>query len=960
MQKTYGHLHHKQFIHRVILIICMSLGRHSIYAQLSLQANTVYRHYTSYNSGLPSGLVYRIIEDDYGYIWLATDNGLVRYNGTEFTLVNTGKKEDFINAFRVKNAQLWLIAYPSTTTAIDMNTQTIIKTDSIYGLNNHSKNPYILQWQQHDTLILGKSNMKSVAIIPGENAVLSADSFAPLLFRYYNIPLEKYGFTYQTLYKQWSTRPYLIRTTDSSITIYNKIAIRNPGHEATLFFDGDDYGINDCIMAYAKVDNDLYIACIEHEGLIRIEHFFSAAKPQQHVTRLLQGIHPTDLIRDYRGNIWISTKKDGVYFFPQNSLRTLYYDHEHSGLFSNNITLIEKDGPATVIGYNNAVLDASGPGKKYRRYPLNVDNIAEQAPKVFISYRGNKYLFTTNCLLKSCAGKTKTSDDYRFKKIDNNLSRDARISGDNLWAATYNGFLKITPDGTIHINTTDTLPRIVTIQPVTDSSLYLGTISGVYYNDHALPYLRDVYINKVRLIGNRLFFCTATGAYSLPADKAYDSTELLQIASEASFDIKPFKDFIYIRTANGLLIIRGDNLRHIAQKNFKEYAIPFNISDFVPDSNYIAVAGNRGIFYFSPEELLPRVKEPDTKIYILNSLHNYLPGDTMMRYYYHKKLVVFLTLDILDHSTEQKDIAYRILKDGEELYPWTNIKKDPLISIRQPSPGNYTIQYKVTWPYTDKVIIKKYVLVILPLWWQTTAFRFLTALLIIALLGGTSLLIIHRIKQRNEHKMNQQLALYELESQSLLAQLKPHFLFNVLTPLQHYFIKGDKMGGLDYVDNLSALMRSLLDEIRDKYATLEQEIVFIENYLNIQQKRYDYCFKYTIAIEDDVPVRTVLIPTLLVQPLVENAIEHGISKDRTDGQITIYITGKLNFITITVTDNGGGLPHNFTVAGNHALTIIQERMDLIQKQKGTGSFHIRNNTGAPGVTAILVVPKMSQ
>jgi LytS/YehU family sensor histidine kinase len=153
-------------------------------------------------------------------------------------------------------------------------------------------------------------------------------------------------------------------------------------------------------------------------------------------------------------------------------------------------------------------------------------------------------------------------------------------------------------------------------------------------------------------------------------------------------------------------------------------------------------------------------------------------------------------------------------------------------------------------------------------------------------------------------------------------------------------------------------MRGLLNGIRDKNAMLQSELDFIQHYLQIQQQRFGYCFSYNITVDTSVDAGKYKVPTLLLQPVVENAIEHGIDKSRKDGHIAIAVTQTDKALVITVTDNGGGLPPGFALRGNHALTIIAERLELLARMKGTGGFRIGPNPGGlPGTCVTLLLAK---
>jgi hypothetical protein len=152
-------------------------------------------------------------------------------------------------------------------------------------------------------------------------------------------------------------------------------------------------------------------------------------------------------------------------------------------------------------------------------------------------------------------------------------------------------------------------------------------------------------------------------------------------------------------------------------------------------------------------------------------------------------LTTSFDIDILDYSNASKSIYYEVIKDGEiYINRTTTDKNNTLIKILKPKPGTYTIRYTVKDENKNWSCIKSYSFIVLPIWWQTTWFNALLIICFLALL----LLFIWRIqvyyKRKAEKQLKVEMHLFELESQNILAQLKPHFIFNILTPLQNYFL----------------------------------------------------------------------------------------------------------------------------------------------------------------------------
>ncbi len=164
---------------------------------------------------------------------------------------------------------------------------------------------------------------------------------------------------------------------------------------------------------------------------------------------------------------------------------------------------------------------------------------------------------------------------------------------------------------------------------------------------------------------------------------------------------------------------------------------------------------------------------------------------------------------------------------------------------------------------------------------------------------------IRSLVKENEEK---QIALRAAEIKALQSQMRPHFLYNVLNSIKF-------MAKLNHVDSIAEMVTSLATLLRSNIATekevesVTESISLIESYLKIQSYRYEENLEYEIHVDDDA--RHCIIPRLIIQPLVENAIEHGIEEINGKGKIFLSLTLHDGYIFITVEDNGIGIDSNF-------------------------------------------------
>jgi hypothetical protein len=961
-----------RFLYRILLVLCILINVSKSIAQLPLPAQPVYVHYTSYNSGLPAELIYKIVADKNGYLWLATDKGLVRYNGKEFNLINTGRPEDFVAVLKTKENTLWLFGYSGHTAGVDLNTQKIINTDSLYGLNNLTTNfnPYLLGFQWGDSLVLHKQGRREFTIIypAGKKSVLrKVPEFeaSEEILNHYNIRGADIKKDFDSMFYHNNSNGLCFR--DSLVAIQNKIFVCHNYTPAVLLFNGNHYGIKDYITGFVRREDDLYLSALRGIGLCRIKGFFSLPRSRQIIEPILPDEQVTYIETDYLNNIWVSTYSNGLFLFPNTEANTLYYNKKKSGLYNEEATMLQplKEG-SVAVGYDNAAIDFYTPAGIYKRYKAPAKSEIQKILHIE-TIAGRCFLFTRSESFQASFKKHTVFPGNFIQtptKNDHSISpgyKSGMMRNDTFYYASTNRILFIGASGAIKEfrRIKNISAKKTCVLSAGGDHIYTGTARGCYYDSTLLPYLKDAQINQLHVVNDRMLFGTNTGTYMIPVAAVYDSSQFKKINPDACFSIKSDSSYTYFRGLEQVTIAENNTFKIIAKFSFKKYAIPFSLNDFSIDGNYIGFAGNRGIFYIPKENIIHPAPVRTPQIHILCSLTDYSPADSVYKCRYDKNMSALFEIDILDYRNEEKEITYRLLKNGKEIYTQEGVKENTQINFQPLSPGKYQIEYHVRFSYSGAEKSASFSLIITPLWYQQW---WVTPLLIFSML----MLLLYaaykwdkHLTLQNRQKLKQELYLHELESQSLFGQLKPHFIFNILTPLQGYFIRGEKIEGLNYLNNFSGLMRGILNGIRDKQTVLKNEINFVSQYLQIQERRFDNCFTHHISMNLQQAPEQYIIPTLLLQPLVENAVEHGIIKSKKDGRIDIIIEETESTLSITVKDNGTGLPADFKLKNNHALKIITERMLLLKKMKGTGQFQIFNTgDNEAGTTAILTFAKI--
>lgn len=211
-------------------------------------------------------------------------------------------------------------------------------------------------------------------------------------------------------------------------------------------------------------------------------------------------------------------------------------------------------------------------------------------------------------------------------------------------------------------------------------------------------------------------------------------------------------------------------------------------------------------------------------------------------------------------------------------------------------------------------------------------------------------------------KISSELRIKDLNQRLLRLQMNPHFIFNSLGAIQEYIYKEDALKAGTYLSNFSKLMRSILEFSKKDYILLSEEIEMLEYYIELQKLRFKDRIKHIVEIDDETDPDFVCIPPMLLQPFVENSIEHGLKKSDSDGEILIQIKSVSNNLEIQIHDNGIGYEEsqkNKTAHITHksrAIEITNERLKALNKNKTSNTSVKITSRESVGTTVFLKIP----
>jgi sensor histidine kinase YesM len=165
---------------------------------------------------------------------------------------------------------------------------------------------------------------------------------------------------------------------------------------------------------------------------------------------------------------------------------------------------------------------------------------------------------------------------------------------------------------------------------------------------------------------------------------------------------------------------------------------------------------------------------------------------------------------------------------------------------------------------------------------------------------------VRGVRKEEQLKIQYQLKMTELEAKALRAQMNPHFIFNCLNSIKALIQEDQKQKSVTYLTTFSKLIRTLFNNADKKEITLYDEIETCKLYLQLEAMRFDAKFSYAVNVDDMLDLKSILVPALIVQPFIENAIWHGIVPRGGGGIVSLSVLKNNGDVDIVIDDDGIG------------------------------------------------------
>jgi len=479
-----------------------------------------------------------------------------------------------------------------------------------------------------------------------------------------------------------------------------------------------------------------------------------------------------------------------------------------------------------------------------------------------------------------------------------------------------------------------------------DSIIYFSTHDGLYKKKWGEPEITTVLVknkplvsNDIEILGTNLVCATNQGIFILEKEKIIfelHKKDGLLASSVKQVTLK--NSMLYILTEKGLQLYDMHKNKFIGFGT-KEGVVAQNIKNFALSKDKLWLLEKNSFSSVSINSLNNSKNNNIGKLYIDSILVN-------------SKKINFIKQQKFDYTKNQLSfyIDYRNIESKAETVihyklkgfynDWKSLgSNENKIDFQSLPIGNYTFVAKAT--YRDKSTKPfEYKFAILPPFWKTWWFYTILSIASISLVFYRFRLLKKESSALLE-KQAMKTTILDGELKALRSQMDPHFIFNALNSIQEYILLNKKNLASDYLGKFADLIRSYLDFSKSGVISLKEEVANLNLYLELEKLRFEESFNYKTILKDKELIEHLNIPTMIIQPYIENAIKHGLLHKKGKRILTVFIQQiSDDLIECIVEDNGIGRAKSKIINKKRlkkhksfALESTSERLQLLNFEK---------------------------
>jgi hypothetical protein len=972
-----------------------------VFAQQFLSAQQFsYKNFNTDN-GFPSSEVYSILQDKMGYMWFGTDHGVARYNGEEFTIYTTADglvDNTILRMVEDSKGRIWIFGHNNETcywenghifipafsaqlahslqswesiqiVYIDKNDDLWINAiTSIYHI--HTSGKIFLEKQKK----IENCDI-SIKIIEDKKAFyfISRGRFSKNETGHFAVKVG-YEVNDHIYYKMVDadlsaslTFGSVVYSHDKTIFFYahkTLLIITKNGEIETKTFD------NEILDLSIDRDNDLWIG-FRKAGV----SYYKNADIKNTPISFLSNSSVNSTYRDHEGGIWFSTLERGIFYVPSTSIivypnipflndKIAFIGKTNDKVFVRTLEFEFSNGLCSVttnaVTIQQQLMDFQ---KKYQRF----NSVHQSGDTLYVEYSSAILLFTPDLKF---IGEYKNENIVGIRQF---IGSDAT----SLYYARSNGYIrinKVTKVATVYL-----APFRISSSLFKNNDLLVGGKKGLYsFKDGKYlslgdidPLLKKPIVDmKVDQTGG-LWLATANDGLIYFKNK--HTTHFIKqkgLISNVctSLTIDDYHN-VWVGTTSGISQLKYPNkkegwkIRNFTKKN------GFNsneITKLLADKDTLWVGTMSGLSHAIISEI--SAPEPLCSVYIDSiKVNNKSIGPDKRNFSYDENNLKFETAALT--FVDQGFHLFRHRLIGLDT-AWIETKTNELSFNRLPS-GDFQLEVQAA--NADKAWSRSatYKFTIHKPFWLTYWFILLEVILVLVIIYLIILFAVKRITRKEKEKARINKLLAEYQMKALTSQMNPHFIFNAINSIQNFILLNDGDIAYDYLEKFSRLIRTVLTNSEKKEVTLQNELDTMELYIELEQLRFDNAFDYVCEVDACIDATDIIIPTLVIQPYIENAIWHGLMPLERKGHISLQITKQENKLKIVLMDDGIGRTasdritkkiksENHQSMGTH---LTSSRIKLFGDD-ATNSVQIIDNYNdqgeATGTTIEIILPLIEQ
>ncbi len=898
----------------------------------------------SSSKGMPSERCYAILLDKNGFIWFGTDMGLSTFDGysfTSYTMDDGLPDHEIINLFEDSQQRIWLkplngkvcflkrgvihstangnlphsLNFKSPISGIEEDSEGNIWIASKYdGVKKYSKNGIVeLSIKTPEYLSFFIKNPTEQGFLGFGSSIYSIDENSSVKNLFTGLKGTLVGRN-----GIHDGKVYFVNSLENS-----KLFRYNPVNQIL-----DTLSVNQKEKIYNIRSVDGQLVLLTSDGIVFCD------EQSKEKNRWLKGIEVADIVKDLEGNYWVTSLYNGLFFIPKYDINEVYSTKKGNSQIH---TLATFDQREVWFGNNKGVYAIKPDLQIKKKYGINIPSVNS----IYFDHFGNNWIaydhgFFLNGEKITIPNHPKYSGraicDYR-NQIAFSTRNTIYVLNDTIKKRRRNYI----PGYFLDTNALKPFPNIYVISPGKGDSLFIGTEQGLFLsNDGAIINLSNFYpqlngrIYDIKNTPLGLWVATYhAGLVRIKEDSVqqYDNRNFLP-SNQCKSIYVPDSTTVWIGTNEGLVKLELKEEKVSSLLLNKYHGLPANqVNDIVGIEERIFVATPNGIATFHREKVFEvedkiplfireilvdgkKINSSNEKVYELE------PGVNDLRIKY-----VGLSYKRMGNIQYQ----YRFLEDKADDASWQTTQ-NPEVSIWKPNTGKYYFQVrarKLNGSYTDALSLKLHVNAYL---WETGWFKIVVLCLAIFCGWLLAWVIYKNRKSKKELLMNSVTS----ELKALRSQLNPHFMFNALNSIKSFILNNNQDNAEEYLSKFSKLMRLTLRYSEQIMTSVEKEAEVLSLYIEMELLRISDKFQYTIDLHPEVDKTARILPSMILQPFVENAIWHGLVQKTNDRRLEVCFRMKNRHLIIRIEDNGVGFRKTNKNKNAMGIRLIEDRLKLME------------------------------